>query len=299
MLRHTGTPTYSALLAPVDARIAEIRPQLDELAGTIASKKAANEKETRKTKKQPTVALENRFNGLKEEHEGLQELARQFENGATDKLTNYLICKIRAELRGSAVGPGWAWCPEAERALTLPCLRHEGPGEKSVGIQLGMPMKATHAKKDRDDGDVKWAQGSGNSIQPVTPGISGQIAWNEFMITMAERGFFKRTDVDPEVLVAFRRGEVPKNIFDQNLIPADTLEVFNPLFRPSVVLGSYGNLYLGFNFGYNLIPQADADEAWALLSITKCKPRYVLKREYSLRKMFEESTAKQKVEVAA
>lgn len=295
-MRFSETKAFGELLARVDAHLnevdREINAQIDELARTIESKKLANAS-LPKSRHKKYSNLETRISKLRTKLETekteCEERRKKLLAGTSEEITTYLACKIRAEMRGSEPMTGWIWTPEAEASLALPCKRHEGPAEKAVAIQMGEQPKTSQAKRDRDDGDVKYGESSSGNTQPISPGVEGQCAYNGFIIARAEEGFFKREDVDSTLLNAFRRGEVSKKLLESNLLPVEIQAELKEALKPSTVLGAYGNIYLAFSFGYNLIPVEDADEAWTLLSITKCKPRYVIDRGYVIRKMLEES----------
>lgn len=287
-MEHIHTSTCGSLLSPLDAEINKLSEQLIQLARTIEEKEAANVNLC-KTKKKPIKGDTNKLLSTQRQLERLQELHRQIKEGNSGSFTHYQVLKIRAEQNG------WIWTPEAALTLNMPCARHEGPGEKAIRTQFGMSLETTKDKRDLDDGDIKWMESAAGTVDRVSVGVDGQRAYNDFIIELAESGFFKRTDVDPEVMLALRRGEVSKELIDRGAIPEEVMARFNDSFLPSKVLGCYGNIYAVFSFGYNLIPQADADQAWSFLSITKCKPRYVLNKDYSVNKMLEASSLAEKL----
>lgn len=280
MLRHIATSACGEPLARVDASLKDLRVLIEELAGTIESKKIANVGKP-KSKQRPTKGDELKLERLRNQLEDYEEARREFEAGTAKELTHYRICKIRAELNGTS------WSPEAKATLDLPRLAHEGRGEKAVRTMRGLELVVTQDKRDMDDGDIKWLDNGHNGLQTVQTGRGGLCAFLNFVWELARSDRAK--DLDLKVVEAIKCGELPKELLEGDAMPKWLLEdlVFNVM--PSTVLGEYGDIYCAFDFGYVVIPQADADEAWSLVSITKGKPRYALNKRYSVKKMLEES----------
>ena len=277
-MQHTATRTFADLFAPMDARMTELLAQIDELAGTISAKKAANELEVRKTYKHKTKALEDKFERLRKEYEEVREAAGEITGGTSAKLTHYTVCKIRAEQDGTT------WSKSAEESLKLPRAQHEGWGEKAVRIMRGLPLDVTQGKRDMDDGEIKKLDNGHGGLQTVQVGECGTSALFTFVWDLNDQA---KSSVSSEVAAAFKRGEVPKELINGPLMPAWLKAQLLDALKPSKILGQYGDIYCVFEFGYVVIPQADVDDAWELVSVTKGKPRYALKKIYSVKKMLE------------
>ena len=290
---HRQSSTIGALLAPVVAEVSGLQAQIAQLAGTIQGKKDANARATRKKDIQKFAAEEKRLKSLEKKLDEAMELRDRYATGDPATLTHYQIAKIRAELRDTL------WTPAAAASLSLPRAQHEGWGEKAVRIMRGLPPVVTQAKRDMDDGDVKKLDTGKNGLQTIQVGLGGLRTYLAFIISETQEGLFYRTDADPSILWAISIGEVTNEIIEGDLIPRDVRSRLLKAFRPSAILADYGDIYCAFEFGYNVVPAADADEAWTLVSITKGKPRYALTKRYSARKMLEELAAEQQADVAA
>lgn len=280
-MRHIATSTCAGFLAQVDAQRSAYEAQINELAGTIESKKSAN-LTLPKSKQRPTKADEAKLERLRKELQECEERRRELESGTARELTHYRICKIRAEMSGTI------WTPEAAASLPLPRLHHEGRGEKAVRIMRGLDLVVTQEKRDMEDGDIKWLDNGNNSLQTVQVGRCGLTAYLTFVWNLARDKRVKT--VDPVIIRAIKDGELPKELLESPAMPFWLQEELASNVLPSEIIGQYGDIYCAFNFGYVVIPQADANEAWSFVNITKGKPRYALNKRYSVKKMLEEST---------
>jgi len=280
-MRHLGFEPCRGLLARVDAQTSDLQVKIEELAGTIESKKAYNtglSKSKQKPTKGDEIALERARKKLLELEEERQEIF----NGTHHKLTHYAINEIRARMANQN------WSPEAQASLSLPRLAHEGWGEKGVRIMRGLPLVVTQDKRDMDDGDIKKLDNGHGGLQTVQVGRCGLVAYLSFIWDLTS---VERVTIDPTVAEAIKSGELPKELLESGgAMPTWLLERLASYIIPSDVIGQYGSIYCAFEFGYVVIPQADADEAWTVVSITKGKPRYALRKSYSIKKMLEEST---------
>lgn len=280
MLRHIASIECGEDLARVDAQMSELRVQIEELAGTIESKKLANVGKA-KSKQKPTKGDEIKLGRLQERLQECEEHRRQFEDGTARELTHYRTCRLRAELNGTL------WSPQAKATLELPRLAHEGRGEKAVRTMRGLELVVTQDKRDMEDGDIKWLDNGHSGLQTVQTGRCGLTSYLSFVWDLARSN--KVPEIDPVIIEAIKSGEIPKELLEGESMPSWLLESLVSYILPSDVLGQYGDIYCAFDFGYVVIPQADADEAWSLVSITKGKPRYALNKRYTARKMLEDS----------
>ena len=281
-MRFTGTTVFAALLMPLDVDDTKLTALIDQLAGTIEHKKAANALATKKKDIQKYRSDEIKLEAAKKKLIAIREEKRQLFSG--ESLTHYEICHITAEMRGTC------WSERAKAALLLPRKAHEGPGEQSVRIDRGLPLVCTQDKRDMDDGDVKWLDSGKESLQAPKVGKCGvEAAWG-FLLGLTD---VEKKKIPREVWDYLKTGELPKDLLDgkyETKVPDWMLARLMDYILPSLVIGQYGDIYAAFNFGYLVVPEADADEAWLPIGISQGKPRYRLRREYSLRKMLEEST---------
>lgn len=282
------TETFRAILAPVDAEIASLQGRHDQLARTIESKKNANAGLS-KSKQRPTLGDENRRSSIAKKLLDVQERKQRLQAG--DLITHYQLVRIQAEMNEGI------WTPEAAATLDEPRAQHEGRGEKAVHSMLGLPFEAKQTKRDLDDGDVKWMESAQHGLQTIQVGGDGREAYISFIMEECDAGLLKRKEIDPSVIAAFRRGEVTKELINSGLIPADVLQRLLSKLLPSRILCSYGNIYGAFSFGYVMVPADDADQAWSLVSVTKCMPRYALNKAYTHRMVV--SAAQHRPNVAA
>lgn len=280
-MRHITSNECGEDLARVDALICDLRVQIEGIAGTIESKKLANVGKS-KSRQKPTKGDEMKLNRLQVRLQEREEHRRQFEDGSAKELTHYRTCRLRAELNGTL------WTSEAAATLSLPRLAHEGRGEKAVRTMRGLELVVTQDKRDMDDGDIKWLDNGHNGLQTVQTGRGGLCAFLNFVWELARSD--KASKIDSKIIDAIKCGELPKELLESDLMPSWLLEDLMCHVLPSDVLGQYGDIYCAFDFGYVVIPEADADEAWSLVSITKGKPRYALNKKYTTKKMLEESS---------
>lgn len=292
------TETFAAILAPVDADIADLQGRRDQLARTIENKQNANVGLS-KSKQKPTLADENRLASLAKKLLELQDERGRLLAGDIGCFNHYQLLKIQAEMSG------WVWTPEAAATLNDPRAQHEGRGEKALHMVLGREFTPGHAARDLegdDGGDVKWMESlkkEAPGVQPIQVGTSGREGYIDFIMRECDAGMLKRKDVDLETFVAFRRGEVTRKLIDSGSIPIDVIGRLLARLLPSNILSSYGNVYGAFSFGYVVVPADDADEAWSLISVTKCLPRYALNKAYTHRKVMAGSVAQHRSNVAA
>ena len=273
-MRFTDTKVFTDLLAPLDAEGFELLAQIDQLAGTIERKKAANAVATKKKDMQLFRADEIRLEAAQRKLVRLRAEKIALQTGGS--LKHYQICRARAEMNGTF------WSPEAEASLVLPRAQHEGWGEKAVRIMRGLPSAVTQEKRDMEDGDVKKIDNGHGGLQTVQVGRCGTAAVHRFIWSLTDQ---EKASLDPSLQRAILEGELPKELLEGGGMPAWLLARLAEFVLPGEILSQYGDIYAAFEFGYVVIPQVDADEAWTLVSITKGKPRYALRKAYSLRKL--------------
>lgn len=314
-MRYIDTEVFRACLAPKDAVVAERRAQVQQLAGTLESKNDANIALITEHESKMHEYLQNKAQGIKckkplqpkltpicgdgKRYKSLLRHLDEAEQRRNDilsgeSLTHYQINHIRAEMAGTT------WSPEAHATLNEKRAAHEGWGEKAVRIMRGLPHVVTQEKRDMEDGDIKRLDNGNGGLQSVQVGRCGLTAYLSFVWELASDVKISKY-IDRKVVDAIKTGELPKEMLEgpAKQFPYWLLDRMMSYVLPSDVIGQYGDIYCAYEFGYVVIPQGDADDAWTLISITKGKPRYGLRKAYSLQKMLEESAAKEEAPLAA
>lgn len=297
-MRFIDTTVFGVRFVPKDAAVTELRAQVEQLAGTLESKNAANialineydvkmheyllnkaqgikSKKPNKPDLMPIVGDGKRYKSL------LRHLAeaerRRCEVLSGNDFTHYEIMQMIAEMLGTV------WTTEAAMTLNDKRAAHEGRGEKAVRMMRGLPLIVTQEKRDMEDGDVKWLDGGG-SVQCPQVGRCGLTAYIKFVWDLAQDTKISKY-INPQIIEAITSGELPHTKLEG--LPSWLLERIMTYIEPTDILGQYGDIYCAFEFGYVVVPQSDVSDAWTLVGVTKGKPRYSLKRSYSLQKMLE------------
>lgn len=280
-MRFTETTVFVKLLAPMDAEESELLAQIDRLAGTIERKKSANAAATKKKDEQKFRADEIRMEAAQKRLADIHFKKGLLFSGSS--LTHYEMCQIRAEMHASS------WSQEAKATLALPRFQHEGRGEKAVRMMRGLSLVVTQGKRDMDDGEIKWMDNDHGGTQTMQVCRSGTVAVGGFIFSLTDK---EKATLDPRIRAAIIEGELQKELLEgrgEAKMPTELLIRLAGFVLPSEVLNDYGDIYAAFNFGYVVVPHTDADDAWSLVSITKGRPRYALRKSYSLKKMLDES----------
>jgi hypothetical protein len=185
--------------------------------------------------------------------------------------TSYQLCFVLAEALSQA------WTPEEYASLASLRKQGEGPGEKALCMRFGLPLAGPNDKIDlMGRGDVKWLDNGTGGVQLMQVGTCGSEAYCSLLLEGGEAGLFRSLADEQRRL--FMRGEVFRSALDS--MPQAVSDAVKAACRPSKALAGYLDIHCAFQFGFIVVPAAHADDAWELVSITKGRPRYALRRDY-------------------
>jgi len=166
---------------------------------------------------------------------------------------------------------------------------HEGRGEASLRLWYGLPAAAA-TTEDVDlpeiDGEAKNAQGRRKDgkfqLQTVQAGKSGRKAYTRWMMYSAELGLFK--DLPENVREALAEGELSQSII-YGALPQELKESLLGAVLPSIVFTRYEFIDFTTRNGFLHVINTDFDSALSFQCITKCGPKYALKKEYLVNRL--------------
>lgn len=264
---YTETFVYCERVAKLEAAIVELEAIITEIAciklrgGTI-KRKRTQEEERR---------LANAKNRLK-------SIKRKLLAWSQLKITPWDVVHLiqAAEDR--------LWTPVQYDLWHKDLASHEGRGEASLRDYYGLPPAvATTEEIDIPENGVEAKNVQGRSkngtlqLQNIQAGKAGRKAYSLWMGTNAEAGHFK--GLPDDVRTALFTGEVPVNIIYGHL-PAAVRDSLLEAIKPSTVFAIPNAIDCTTRNGSLHVPKADFDAAWSITNVTKCGPKYVLKRSY-------------------
>lgn len=270
MIKYTETVTYKNHLAELDANIKRLEATIADLScirlngGTVRRKRTPDE--NRK--------LLNDKNRIKTYRKKLQ---RWYDLNVTSWDIVHLIQDADGRL----------WNSNKQEELWHKGLAsHEGRGEAALRDWYGL----TTAGSTTDDIDipeleveVKNVQGRAKNgtfqLQTIQAGKSGRQAYSTWMGETAEAGSFK--ELSHNVRLALFTGEVTSGIIYKALPESTRISLLDAI-KPSTVFSRPRAVDCTTRNGCLHVERYDYDVAFAVVSVTKCGPKYALKRSYLL-----------------
>lgn len=158
-------------------------------------------------------------------------------------------------------------------------LSYEGKGEASLRDFFNLPsVQPTFDSVDIPElmYEAKCVQSatSPKSLQSIQPGKTGRHTYCRWVLDTAEQGLFK--NLDKQVRGAIGIGEINKSILL-------TQEVRTSLFdaiKPSKIFTIPEAICLTTEYGFLLVKKEDYDDAFEATCVTKCSPKYAIKKSY-------------------
>lgn len=179
---------------------------------------------------------------------------------------------------------------ESQRVLWhKPCAINEGRGEAALRDWHNLPPAAP-TSDDCDLPEIDWeaknVQGKGDGgkfqIQAIQAGMAGRKAYSTWMMLSAEEGKFK--GLSEELRSSIGTGELGPNLLFGHF-PIELRESLFQAVLPSKVFARPVVIACTTRNGFLVIPACDYDRAWVFKNITKCGPKYVLRRDYLIERL--------------
>lgn len=181
---------------------------------------------------------------------------------------------------------GTEWNEEQRKLWNSPIASYEGRGESSLRSFYSLQP----AKPSLNDIDIpeisleaKNIQGRTESgkemVQSILPGKTGRISYCKWVLSVAESGMLR--ELDNNIREAIAIGELGKS----SNIPNNISMTLHDAVKPSIVFSKSKALALTTSFGFLLIRECDYDQALEFTNITKCYPKYSLKKDYLISRL--------------
>jgi hypothetical protein len=267
VIPYTETTTYRDRLTKLEADVVALETIIAEIAGIRLYGGTVKRKRTLEEKRR----LDNAKSRLKTAR---KKLAAWKELKITPWDVVHLIQAADSRL----------WSPKQYELWHKELAPHEGRGEASLRDYYGLPpAKSTTEEVDLPENGVeaKNVQGRGQNgtlqLQTIQAGKAGRKAYSVWMGTSAESGIFKGLPED--VRIALFTGEVTRNVIYGHL-PEDIRRSLLAAIRPSTVFAALKAIDCTTRNGSLHLPKGDFDAAWDIVCVTKCGPKYALKRGY-------------------
>lgn len=284
---YTETATYRTRLAKLEADVQSLTTIITEISCIRLRGGSVNRKRTPEEERK----LLNAKNRLKTAKKRLLEWT------TLSSITPWdIIHLIQA-------ADGTLWNEKQYELWHKELQSHEGRGEASDRDFRGLPpAESTTEEIDIPELEieVKNVQGRAKNgtlqLQTIQAGKAGRQAYSMWMGRSAELGHFK--DLSDEVRQALFTGEVPRNVIYGHL-PATVKESLLATIRPSSVFARPMTIDCTTRNGMLSIPASEFDAAWDIVCVTKCGPKYTLKKGYLLERLKKTLAAKDASDVVA
>jgi hypothetical protein len=179
---------------------------------------------------------------------------------------------------------GTVWSTEQAAMWHKELATHEGRGEASLRSFYGLsPAAATTNECDIPERELEAKNVQGRRadgkfhVQMIQAATSGRKAYTLWMSSAFEEQ--KLRDLSSDVRMAIAVGEVSPGIL-YHTIPEELRTSLVEAVKPSAVFSVPKEIACTTRFGFLLVPKSDYDRAFVFQNITKCGPKYSLRKEY-------------------
>lgn len=267
-MRHTQSTVFQAML---EKRKLQLEAALAQKATLLEIKKKDRSAEDQRIL---LNQLPNRLKTLKKRVIDLESL-----NVPTWDLVHILSST-------SSEGCG-VWTAAEQQLWHKSLAIHEGRGEASLRCRFNLQPGSSTGECDIPElnlevKNIQARSANGQyTIVSIQAGKAGRHGYSMWMMSAAEQGLFLK--LPNELRLALGSGELGPGVVYKTL-PSDTSSSLLETLKPSKVFGTM-NVALTTVNGYITVPSADLDEAFSMQCITKCSPKFMLKRSYVLSKL--------------
>lgn len=271
MIKYTETSTYVDMVSRAEIAIQVLVAERDEIRTFLASVKRGAR----------TPGIE----GKRKRRDAIGSLLKTKESNL-HKVTSLTLSSLDlVRILLDCDDTTWK-TPEQLTKWHKELASHEGRGEASLRDWYGLP-DALPSQRNIDITElgieaknIQGRRGDGKfALQTIQAGSGGRRAYSMWMGQSAESGMFK--ELPNETRQSLFTGEITRPLL-YNKLPTHIRDSLLNAIRPSIVFAECSAIDCTTCDGFLHLPKEDFDVAWGAECVTKCGPKYTLRKSYLL-----------------